>query len=652
MSAQFGTCNFDGKPVDPQELDRVRPVLAAYGPDAEGIFHRDNVGIIYRAFHTTKESNLENQPCVLASGVVITWDGRLDNRSQLIPQLGGELSSESSDLSIVASAYEHWGTDSFAKLIGDWAVSIWNPRSQSLILAKDFLGTRHLYYTIDKDRVKWSTILDPLVLFSEKTFALCEEYIAGWLSFFPAPHLTPYVGVDSVPPSSLVVLCSGRRRVKKYWGFDPNTRVRYQTDGEYEEHFRKTFAEAVRRRLRSHRPVLAELSGGVDSSSIVCVADTILAQGTAETPCLDTLSYYNDSEPNWNERPYFMKVEQKRGRTGCHIDVGAKEFFTLVRETNTFASTPGFVRQEVTEASRQFETCLALKNTRVVLSGIGGDEVTGGAPTPKPELMDLLAKGRLPALAHQLKVWALNKKRPWFHLLFEAAREFLPPSLVGVPKYMRPVGWLQSSFVRSHRLAITGYPSRVKIRGALPSFQDSLSTLDGLRRQVACMGLSSEPMCEQRYPYLDRDLLEFIYAIPRQQLVRPGQRRSLMRRALIGIVPDEILNRRRKAFVIRSPTAAIGAEWSSLIEMSQQMICTSLGIVDAEAFCGAVQRARSGQEVRVVVMMRTLEIESWLRIMSDCGTLAMGSTSTHGSRKLGENRVWVPAACPDKSSRN
>src|SRR5580704_12294661 len=132
MSAQFGRCNFDGKPVDPQELDRVRPMLAVYGADAEGIFHKDNVGIIYRAFHTTQESRLENQPNVSPSGAVITWDGRLDNRSDLIHELEGGLTADSTDLSIVAAAFEHWGTDSFAKLIGDWAVSIWSERNQSL----------------------------------------------------------------------------------------------------------------------------------------------------------------------------------------------------------------------------------------------------------------------------------------------------------------------------------------------------------------------------------------------------------------------------------------------------------------------------------------------------------------------------------------
>src|SRR5258706_8761259 len=142
---------------------------------------------------------------------------------------------------------------------------------------------------------------------------------------FRAPHLTPCVGIHSVPPSSFVLLRVERHTVNKYWDFDPEKKIRYRTDAEYEEHFRTVFAKAVQRKLRSDRPVLAELSGGRDSSSIVCMADTIIARGAAETPRLDTVSYFDDSEPNWNERPYFTKVEEKSCRIGCHIDVGCQE---------------------------------------------------------------------------------------------------------------------------------------------------------------------------------------------------------------------------------------------------------------------------------------------------------------------------------------
>src|SRR5882762_193816 len=225
---------------------------------------------------------------------------------------------------------------------------------------------------------------------------------------FPAVHLTPYVGIHAVPPSSSVLLRPGKHTVRKYCDFDPSKRIRYSTDAEYEEHFRTVFAEAVQRRLRSDSPILAELSGGMDSSSIVCMADTIIDRGAAETPRLDTLSYYNDSEPNWNERPYFSKVEEKRARTGCHIDVGKQEPFSFESNNDHFAATPGSGEDHANEASRQFAACMASQRNRVVLSGIGGDEVMGGVPTATPELEDLLARPHFRTLAHQLKVWALN----------------------------------------------------------------------------------------------------------------------------------------------------------------------------------------------------------------------------------------------------
>jgi asparagine synthase (glutamine-hydrolysing) len=613
MSVQFGRWNLDGKPVERDYLEKVKISIAPYGPDDAGSYSKGNISILYHAFHTTKESRRETQPHFTASGAILTWEGRLDNRTDLIRQLRDIVTAASTDVAIVAAAYEYWGSDCFAMLIGDWALSLWNPHTRSLILAKDPIGTRHLYYSFNHKQVTWSTILDPLVLFAGKTFALCEEYVAGWFSFFPAAHLTPYVGIHSVPPSSSVLLRPGKHTVCKYWDFDPSKRIRYRTDAEYEEHFRAVFAEAVRRRLRSDRPILAELSGGMDSSSIVCMADTIIARGEAETPRLDTLSYYDDSEPNWNERPYFTKVEEKRGRTGCHIDVGKQEPLSFESNSDHFAATPGSGGDHANEASRQFAACLASQGNRVVLSGIGGDEVMGGVPTPTPELEDLLARGHFRTLAHQLKVWALNKRKPWFHLLFEAARGFFPAALVGVPKHKQPPPWLNPGFVKRNRSALQGYETRVKLFGPLPTFQENVSTLQALQRQLACDALSSDLPREKRYPYLDRGLLEFMYAVPREQLVRPGHRRSLMRRALVGIVPDELLNRKRKAYVTRSPMTVITGYWNEYAAMAEHMVGSSLAIIEKTKFSEALQKARRGQDLPLVTVTRTVGLELWLR---------------------------------------
>ena len=174
MSVQFGKCRFDGEPTNLQELERIRPVLAPYGPDGESSYCSGSISVLYHAFHTTRESRNEVQPYVSESGFVIAWNGRLDNREELAELAGTKLVLDSSDLSIVAAAYECWGTGAFSKLIGDWSLSVWNPNRRSLILAKDFVGTRHLYYSVEDGQVTWSTILEPLVLFASHSLKLDE----------------------------------------------------------------------------------------------------------------------------------------------------------------------------------------------------------------------------------------------------------------------------------------------------------------------------------------------------------------------------------------------------------------------------------------------------------------------------------------------
>ena len=611
MSIIFGRWNFDGEPPETGYIDKVRSTLSPYSPDESHAHFGAGISILYHAFHTTRESRLEPQPLVARSGSVLTWDGRLDNRDEILAQLKEPVSRDRADVSIVAAAYERWETQCFAKLVGDWALSVWDPRDRSLTLARDPIGPRHLYYTFDKNQVTWSTILDPLVLFAGRSFVLSEEYIAGWFSFFPAAHLTPYSDIHSVPPASFLRVEARRQTLQKYWTFNPEKRISCRTDAEYEDHFRVVFAESVRRRLRSDAPILAELSGGMDSSSIVCMADTLTAHGPNDFPRIDTVSYYDDSEPNWNERPYFTKVEEKRGRKGFHINARAQASLLPEYDRVRFPATPASALK-ASEMHLQFAEHLGSEGNRVVLSGFAGDEVLGGVPTPIPELADLLTRGCFSEFGEQIVRWALAKRTPVLHLLGQTARVFLPTAMVASPHHKRPPTWLHAHFVKENRSALSGYETRLRLFGPSPTFQENLATLDGLRRQLACFALQSDPPHEKRYPCLDRDLLEFVYAIPREQLLRPGQRRSLMRRALIGIVPYEILNRKRKAFVTRGPRVAVSSEWDLLVQMTQHMVTGSLRIVDPKLFREALEDSRHNAKAQIMPLMRTAVIEQWL----------------------------------------
>jgi asparagine synthase (glutamine-hydrolysing) len=534
-------------------------------------------------------------------------------------------------------------------LLGDWCMSIWNAPSRTLVLAKDPIGARNLFYSVGKEQIAWCTILDPLVLIARRMLTLCEEYVAGSYFFFPSARLTPFSEILQVPPASFVQLTTDAQEVHKYWKFDPKQQIRYRSDAEYEEHFRTVFARAVKRRLRSHTPVLAELSGGMDSSAIVCMADGLIAKESAEVPRLDTVSYYDDSEPNWNEKPYFSAVERRRGRIGCHIDVGHRESLLGRFGGEEFAATPFSQGGNREQSAKTLQACMQAQGNRVLLSGIGGDEVLGGSPDPLPELRNLLVTLRLRILAHQLKLWALEKRKPWLHLFLDSLRGFLPSRLGSLGKQKGPVPWLDPSFVRRNWAAIAGYPSAIKPWGPMPAFQDNLAVIHSLERQLASTPLPCHPACEIRYPFLDRELLEFLCAIPREQVVRPGERRALMRRSLVGIVPTEILGRKRKAFVARAPMVALAAAWPELVEMAAHLVSGALGIVNPKMLKEALCAAHQGRETLTIPMTRTVAMELWLRTMRSSNILLpephlAAPAAPRSPKHRARNALWMSQA--------
>ncbi len=485
MSVQFGRWTADGKRLETGSLQRMKDLLAPYGTEPVTAYSTEQIELLHCGLPATPESRVEVQPSISPGGALLLWDGRLDNREDLFSQLelGGSISA-TSDGAIVAAAYARWETECFAKLMGDWAVSIWDPKRRHLLLAKDVIGTRPLYYyPLAGRELFWSSILEPLVLLGGSSFCLDEEYVAGLLGFFPATHLTPYLGVSAVPPSCYVHIRDGHAVTRKYWEFDSLRRIRYRTDGEYEEHFRGVFQESVRRRLRTHQPILAELSGGIDSSSIVCMADTILASGDTQTPKVETLSYYVDDEPNWNEQPYFEKVEQRRGQAGTHIKVSSEELFSFDYDFERFAASPA-APGCASSRSRAVAACLQKSGSRVVLSGIGGDELLGGIPTPVPQLADYLLSAQFVTFGRQLSLWALAMRMPLLQLARGTIASFLPSWIVGHRNDRKAPDWLNTRFSRRHQKALLGYPKQLEIGQPTPSFQEKLTALEGVRRQT------------------------------------------------------------------------------------------------------------------------------------------------------------------------
>ncbi len=622
MSALFGVWNFDGEDVSETSLELAVRLLREQTSEEQTIYLKDNVGIIHCASMTEKTAYTTPQPHLDASRHVVHWNGRLDNREDLVEALGHPSSFSTADPTIVAQGFEAWGNGLFSRLIGDWSASVWEPVEKKLTLGTDYLGIRHLYYSVEHRRALWSTSLATIIRMSKLPLTINNEYVADFLVTSPAADTTPYLEIKAVPPAHIVTIRHGRATQYRYWNFRPDNRIRYKCDGDYEEHFRHVFRAAVRRRLRSTSPVIAELSGGIDSSSIVCMADQIIQSGEVGSVRLDTISTFDPKEPGGNETSYFSIIEAQRGRTGHHLN---REEYGHVFDLNIdrLIVAPG--ASECRGKLRDdLISLFVAQNYRVLLSGIGGDELLGGVPNPSSQLADFLVLPRPIQLMKQLTAWSLVKKRPAMHLIAEAVASLFPNWLQarlarnsGVAKWIRP------EFARGYRLPVRRFRLGGRCGYVQPSRIETAQTVNSLSRQMSRLpthGMTGE---ERRYPYLDQSLVEFVLAIPPSQLLRPGQRRSLMRRSLADIVPAEVLWRKTKGFVNRGVLLAFENGLNDLEALFASPVCGALEYVDAVLLRECLARTRHGDASQMMPLLTTLSLELWLRSAVQNGVLAV-----------------------------
>jgi len=612
MSIIFGIRGAHDELVGEDRLREISRLTNHLAPDGTFLLAERNLGLGFQPFYTHERSRIEAQPRADKCGNMLLWDGRLDNFDELadVVDLSGKAISDSE---IVLAAWRLWGESCFSKFVGEWALVLWSHLDRSLYLARDHAGTRTLYYELRGDNVLWSSILETLVSMSKRS-ELSEEFAARYLCAVPIDTCTPYRSIRAVPPGHLVKVRGLSADTRRYWNAHRAGLVVYKTDAEYEEHFYALFRQAVERRTGQGGPVLAQLSGGMDSTAIVCMSDELRAgSGKVRAEFVDTISYFDSSEPNWDERPFVTIVESRRGKTGTHIDVSSADTpFPLDLE---WRAPPSLWPEDFRVTAVEPANAL---HFRAVLSGLGGDELLGGIPTPLPELADLLYRHSYFQLLARSFAWCVANRRALIVQLRDVARyrssvyrnELIERSMIPEWVTERTQAALTHTAQEKHdcdRWQVME-PSAVTFLRAWRILLETLPTHTGGEQQRT----------EYRFPYLDRDLVEFLARVPREQLVRPGRRRSLMRRALKGIMPVEILERRRKAFVIRRPIHAIRGHYSEIRRFFDRSAAAERGYIDRAGILRALDEFQTSTSVSSHrCLARAINLETWLRSMED-----------------------------------
>ena len=642
MSAIGGMINFNGAPVDDQVITRLGNGLDSYGPDGGSNLRQDSVGMVYRAFHTNVESRNEQQPLVSSNGCILAWDGRLDNREELIPLLRGELRNDQSDSAIVLQAYGKWGSGFAQRLIGDFALSLWDPNSRTLLLARDPVGARLLFYYSSGDTLIWSSRLEPLLQIKQIELEVDEAYVAGFLTLHPNQGLTPYKNIHALPTANLLTARRGTIRLQRFWSLDPAEQIRYRTDGEYEEHFLHLFSEAVRTRLRVDGPVWADLSGGLDSSSVVCMADEVIKNKRTRATKLDTVSAVFDESPSSDERRFICHVEEKRGRAGHHFreseypllaGFNCDELRTIPNPLELWTEYHKGVRKQMRE-----------HGARVLLCGIGGDELLTSSPDPYPELADLLVQLKLSELHQRLQVWSLASKKPYLQVLL---KHTVIPSL---PRRLQR--WYKRREITKQICLfepelISRFNLRDRLLGPkdifgfhLPSSRGQSSAFLSVTDVISPGHLLTWGLIEISYPFTHRPLVEFLQAIPPTQWIRPRESRSLLRRAMRTYLPPQIAARRGKGTPAEATLRAVAREWARLRDLLRNPLACTNGYVDPVALNNLIEKPDFAQNTEDLMALRIAYLELWLRDFER----RVHSTARSCNVEVEEGKVCVKSA--------
>jgi len=614
MSGIGAIFNFDDAPVNAERLQQLSQSLSPRGPDGTSLFRSTQVGMCFSALHTTRESRLERQPLVTAEGDVLVMDGILCNREELIELLQIERDEDRTDAGIVSTGLRKHGAGFLSKIVGDFALVQYDRRTNSLLLARDPFGIRPLFYHRNANELLVASDLPALVKISEKSPELDHDYVCTYLVTLPEAGKTPIRNFHPVQPGHMIIARNGQLTSSRFWRPEAVKDIVYRTDAEYEEHCRHLMIEGTRRCLRTDdRPVWITLSGGLDSSTVVCLASQLIRSGQAEAKEFQTYSVVFDEARSADERQFMRAVEQKIGQTGFHLS-DDPNWLAIPSPKESFLRTPTPLLCVPARQDRLRDE-MVQHGARVLLNGLGGDQLFWNAPMPSPLLSKLLLNLDLMALHRGTKLWSQTINQPYLHTLWKnALLPFMPDAVRArfQPDLLVPE-WLDRTLVRQMRLRERTLLPRDPYGFDDPGKRLQSGAFQQLIRMIASGGYAERDGIELRAPLLYRPLVEFSLAIPFEQKLRPGQVRSLMRRALRSDLPEKVLNRPGKGEISEAMHQGLLRQSSRIDSLLADPLVCSLGYVDRERLRSAVSLAKHGVKLNVGALLKTISLEIWLQ---------------------------------------
>ena len=555
-------------------------------------------------------SSASRGPCV------IVLDGRLDNREELVAGLRRHgARSQSPDAGLVLAAYEAWGDDCASKLIGDFAFALWDSIRRRLLCVRDPLGVRPLYLSVGDGLISFASQIRQVLAGLAQAPGFDLEFVADQLAHGvdrADADCTPYRGVARLKPGHRLIAEGGRVRIERYWEWRAQDGAASLRHREYIEQFQETFSEAVATRMRGSGRVWSDLSGGLDSSSIVGVAAQL-----SKPSRLSTVSVVFGESMLSDEREWSTPAAQAYGVEQHYIDGDTSHPLSRLREAVGYWEEP-HAAAAFFGVHQQYGRLMAGEGVPVLLTGIGAEAVVMSKRQVPLHLADLLRRGQLRPLWQELDHWQRVLGIPLSNIVWRyCLRPLVSQPLVTYDWVPETHDWIERSFARRWSLK-----ARAKCAG-MPSTHRGVAD----QWHVEAVGRISgfllrgylEKACDIRYPFLHRPLVELALATPWSLKAVPGEPKALLRRAMRAILPEKIRRRTQDASTGHAVYAGLHKEWPVLERVVASSVLVDLGIVNRERLQNALHLARQGHAPDLGGLLSTLTLDAWLQHVAQKG---------------------------------
>jgi asparagine synthase (glutamine-hydrolysing) len=556
MSAIFGIIHTQGAEADRACLEAMHQALQHRGPDGSGIYQCGAVGLGHLLLSVTPESQYEQSPCHIA-GLVISAQARLDERSVLMDRLRipTELREQTTDPVLIGLSYRHWGERCVEYLLGDFAFAIWDEKEQKLFCAKDHLGIRPLLYTYQQGVFVFATELRAIVKCPLVRTQIDHAHILDLVvNLYDEPEKTGWTHIKLLRGGHTLVLQNQELRIRRYWAPQPQSSLWYKDPTEYGLHLRQILEQSIADRLRTNYPTGLTLSGGLDSSSIACIAAAQLhKQGRFLYTASSVLS------PNWpypdeDEKVYIQSVlDQEPNIQPSFVYSGEHHFLKgLSQKFDQHLTLVDFWHYVDTALYQHLQN----KGVRRELSGHWGDLTVS--------LYDIYPLVYLWKERQFVRFWRLfqqikqNRGTKTTTLL---KSDFLQPLLpfkawnLWQRFRQRPYPWsidelpLELSAVERHTLLqrIEHYQQNLWHITSNSLFDNIVNEKFEFNAiELDCSAAHAQ--LETTYPFLDKRIIDFLFQLPVEAFFENGLPRGLIRCATKVCLPPLINQRKTKGY--------------------------------------------------------------------------------------------------------